>query len=102
MKAKHVKIGLGGMAVVVVAGVAIWYLRPEPEIPKTELELLAEEFKELNCPPPVTAEERRITEPRTKEIRERMELIVAEKGTSDEMNQTRVAIMDLIKCPESE
>lgn len=102
MNTKYVKIGLGLGAVCALAGVVVWYNQSEPEIPKTELELLAEEFKALNCPPPATAEELRITEPRTKEILGRMKIIVADQGTSEEMNQTQVEIMNLVKCPESE
>ena len=102
MNTKYVKIGLGLGAVCALAGVVVWYNQSEPEIPKTELELLAEEFKALNCPPPATAEELRITEPRTKEILGRMKIIVADQGTSEEMNQTQVELLTLLKRPESE
>jgi len=102
MESSALKIGLALVGLALIGGAALWVNQPEPEPPKDEMELLADEFIELNCPRPTNADSLASSEVRTLEVMARMKEIVGEKETSEEVNQARVRVMDLIKCPESE
>ena len=96
MESRTIKIGLGIAGVAVISGLAFWATQPEPEPPREELELLAEEFIEIKCSRGTSAGQAQHAEERSKEIRERMQEIRDSKETSEEVEEINVQILQLI------